>query len=73
MRGCLIRTKLDEFKQSVKDKNITVIGIGISTLPLIKYLVSLGANVTACDRHTREDLGEVAAELEGMGAVLTLG
>ncbi|MBR0088567.1 MAG: UDP-N-acetylmuramoyl-L-alanine--D-glutamate ligase, partial [Clostridia bacterium] len=66
-------TRLDEFKQNVKGKDITVIGIGISNLPLIKYLVLLGANVTACDRRTREDLGEVAAELEGMGAVLTLG
>ena len=39
--------KLDEFKYNVAGKNITVIGIGISNLPLIKYLVSLGANVTA--------------------------
>ena len=38
--------KLDEFKYNVAGKNITVIGIGISNLPLIKYLVSLGANVT---------------------------
>ena len=37
--------KLDEFKYNVAGKNITVIGIGISNLPLIKYLVSLGANV----------------------------
>ena len=66
-------TRLDEFKQNVKGKDITVIGIGISNLPLIKYLVLLGANVTACDRRSKEDLGEVAAELEGMGAVLTLG
>ena len=34
-------TKLDEFKESIKNKKITVIGIGISNLPLIKYLVSL--------------------------------
>ena len=42
--------KLDEFKYNVAGKNITVIGIGISNLPLIKYLVSLGANVTACEK-----------------------
>ena len=39
--------KLDEFKYNVAGKNITVIGIGISNLPLIKYLVSLG--VTRCE------------------------
>lgn len=46
--------KLDEFKYNVAGKNITVIGIGISNLPLIKYLVSLGANVTACDEEVQK-------------------
>ena len=51
-------TKLEGFKQNIKGKNITVIGIGISNLPLIKYLVKNGANVTACDKHDKEWLGE---------------
>lgn len=66
-------TKLDEFKDNVKGKNITVIGIGISNLPLIKYLTQLGANVTACDRRSREDLGDNAVELEALGVKLNLG
>ena len=53
--------KLDEFKYNVAGKNITVIGIGISNLPLIKYLVSLGANVTAY------------TELEKLGVKFNLG
>lgn len=57
-------TKLDEFKNEVRGKNITVIGIGISNLPLIKYLVNLEANVTACDRRTKDDLGENYKDLE---------
>ena len=65
--------KLDEFKYNVAGKNITVIGIGISNLPLIKYLVSLGANVTACDRRSVEDLGENYTELENLGVKFNLG
>ena len=64
--------KLDEFKYNVAGKNITVIGIGISNLPLIKYLVSLGANVTACDRRSAEDLGENYTELEKLGVKFNL-
>ncbi len=66
-------TKLDEFKNDVKGKNVTVIGIGISNLPLIKYLVQLGANVTACDRRTKEDLGDNCTELEALGIRFNLG
>ena len=65
--------KLDEFKYNVAGKNITVIGIGISNLPLIKYLVSLGANVTACDRRSAEDLGENYTEHEKLGVKFNLG
>lgn len=65
--------KSDEFKYNVAGKNITVIGIGISNLPLIKYLVSLGANVTACDRRSAEDLGENYTELEKLGVKFNLG
>ena len=65
--------KLDEFKYNVAGKNITVIGIGISNLPLIKYLVSLGANVTACDRRSAEDMGENYTELEKLGVKFNLG
>ena len=65
--------KLDEFKYNVAGKNINVIGIGISNLPLIKYLVSLGANVTACDRRSAEDLGENYTELEKLGVKFNLG
>ncbi|MGN0149805.1 MAG: UDP-N-acetylmuramoyl-L-alanine--D-glutamate ligase [Clostridia bacterium] len=67
-------TKLDEFKQTIKGKTVSVIGIGISNLPLIKYLVSLGAGeVHACDRRDREKLGDIADNLENIGVKLHLG
>ena len=66
-------TKLEEFKQNIKGKNVTVIGIGISNLPLIKYLVSIGANVTARDKNCREWLGEKYTECERLGVKCILG
>ena len=66
-------TKLEEFKQNIKGKNVTVIGIGISNLPLIKYLVSLGASVTACDKRGKEDLGSNYTDLADLGVKFNLG
>lgn len=66
-------TKLDDFKREVSGKKVTVIGIGISNLPLIKYLVSLNADVTACDKRTKEDLGETYTELDKLGVKFKIG
>lgn len=66
-------TKFEEFKNSVKGKSITVIGIGISNIPLIRLLAASGASVTACDRRTREALGETYNELENIGVKFSLG
>ena len=39
----IMNEKLVEFENRIKTKRVTVIGIGISNLPLIKYLRKLGA------------------------------
>lgn len=66
-------SKISEFKEKMRGSNITVLGIGISNLPLIKYLTELGAKVNARDKRTRDDMGEVCNELEEIGVTLTLG
>lgn len=50
-----------------------VVGLGISNLPLIDFLLSHGATVTARDRKSREELGEVADRLTEKGVTLRLG
>lgn len=65
--------KLEEWKQSLFHKKVCVVGIGISHLPLIDYLVSLGAEVTACDAKTAEQLGETGRILAEKGVRLQLG
>lgn len=44
-----INRKLEDWKRSIKGKKAAVIGVGISNRPLIKWLYSLGAEVTAFD------------------------
>ena len=64
---------LQNFHNEIKNKEITVIGIGISNRPLIRYLIEHGAKVTACDKKTKEQLGEIADELSALGVNLSLG
>lgn len=60
------------FKQ-IEGKRIAMCGIGISNTPLIMRFLSKGAIVYACDRRSREQLGELAFRLEEAGAILRLG
>ena len=64
---------LSEYVESIRDKSIAVIGIGVSNQPLIELLLRGGCRVTACDQRTREQMGELADRLEAMGAKLRLG
>ena len=45
----------DDFKEFINGKKAAVIGVGISNTPLIRWLVSLGCKVTACDKMTSDD------------------
>ncbi len=65
--------KLENFKDNIKGKNIDVLGIGISNIPLIKFLAENGAKVHACDKRESTDLGEVYDELLAMGVSFSLG
>lgn len=66
-------SKVEKFKEYIKNRNVTVIGIGISNLPLIKFLADAGAKVTACDMHDKEWLGENYNVCESLGVNLKLG
>lgn len=65
--------KLEQFKHGIKDKKVAVLGIGISNIPLIKYLVNLGVDVTAFDKNTSENLKDAYAELQGLPVKYSLG
>ena len=62
-----------KFFEQIKGKKIAMCGIGISNTPLIMNFLSKGAKVYACDRRSREMLGDIANKLEAAGAELRLG
>ena len=68
-----MREDFSKFKEFIKNKNVAVVGIGVSNVPLIRFLVSLGAKVSAFDKKNREALGEIGYEFEELGVQLMLG
>lgn len=62
-----------KFFDQIKGKKIAMCGIGVSNTPLILDFISKGAKVYACDRRSRELIGELADKLEAAGARLKLG
>lgn len=62
-----------EYKKSMENKRVCVIGIGVSNLPLIKLLVKWGARVTALDKRTETQLGEDYTDLAKLGVSFGLG
>ena len=62
-----------ERMRELRGKRCTVIGLGISNLPLVRFLRSHGVALTARDRKDRAALGDVADELRALGVPLILG
>ena len=65
----------EEYLTTLRGKQVAVIGIGVSNIPLIKLLLRKGIAVTACDKCQREayDNQPLLRELERMGAKLRMG
>lgn len=66
-----MNSKLESFKDLVKDKRVAVLGVGISNKPLITMLLSYGAIVTACDK--REEISDEIMNLMAQGVRFNLG
>ncbi|MBQ3259303.1 MAG: UDP-N-acetylmuramoyl-L-alanine--D-glutamate ligase, partial [Clostridia bacterium] len=65
--------RYQNFYSSVCGKTVAVCGIGKNNPPVVLQLLQHGAKVIACDKRSREELGETAALLEKAGATLVLG
>ena len=68
-----MKKDFNEFKSFIKNKKVGVVGIGVSNIPLIKFLVKLGAEVTAFDKKNEEDLGDIVPEFKEQGVKFELG
>lgn len=65
--------KIADFYKQIKGRKIAFCGVGRSNLPLIYKFKDLDADVYACDRRTRDQLGKTGDELEAAGIGLILG
>ena len=64
---------LNEYAEYIKGKTVSVIGLGVSNMPLIRLLHRLGADIVARDKKTAEQLGGAYAELTALGVRTALG
>ena len=65
----------ESYLATLRGKQVAVIGIGVSNIPLIKLFLKKGIAVTACDKCEREayDNQPLLLELEALGATLHMG
>jgi UDP-N-acetylmuramoylalanine--D-glutamate ligase len=68
-----MKKDFNDFKKYIKDKNTAVVGIGVSNIPLIRFLLELGAKVSAFDKKSEEELGDIGREFKERGVKLILG
>ena len=64
---------LQNYLADLKGKQVTVIGIGVSNRPLLRLLAGAGAVVTARDKKTEDQLGDIVPQLKEWGVRLVLG
>jgi UDP-N-acetylmuramoylalanine--D-glutamate ligase len=60
-------------RESLVQKRVTVLGLGIEGVDLVRYLASHGADVTVSDAKTTEQLSGRIRELEGLPVRFSLG
>ncbi len=65
--------KISDFRNTVRGKTASVLGLGISNIPLSYFLLSCGVKVTVRDKKSRSELGEEADRLEALGVRFVLG
>ena len=66
-------TRLDSYFETLRGKQILVLGVGVSNRPLVRLLLQHGLPVTCCDKTPREKLDAEVLDLERSGAKLHLG
>ena len=57
-----MKRDFNDFKTYIKGKKVGVVGIGVSNIPLIRFLDQLGAEVSAFDQRTIENLSKEVLE-----------
>lgn len=64
---------ITDWKNTIKNKKIAVVGIGVSNIPLIRLLTENGAKVWAYDKRDAQQMGAVYEEMTALGVTMVLG
>ncbi|MDD6033113.1 MAG: Mur ligase family protein, partial [Oscillospiraceae bacterium] len=64
---------MKEYFDTLREKRVVVIGMGVSNLPLIEKMLDAGLRVTACDKREREAFDGLIEKLEDRGLTVCLG
>ncbi|MFP4248659.1 MAG: UDP-N-acetylmuramoyl-L-alanine--D-glutamate ligase [Armatimonadota bacterium] len=65
--------EIEDYRRSLRDRSVVVIGAGRSGMASIRLLVETGARVCLADSKSREEMGEAAQEAEGLGVAVASG
>lgn len=66
--------KLEAFTSYIQNKKVAIIGMGVSNIPLLDYMHTLGASVTIFDKREEEALDAVAiTKINDYGFAYSLG
>ena len=66
-------SKFENYFNSLRNKKIAVLGLGVSNRPLVRLLLEFGCDVVGCDRTPREKLDAEVLEMEKLGCKLHVG
>ena len=64
---------LHQFKEFIRNKNIAVVGLGRSNLPLIQFLLKYSTSITGFDKATEDKLSDILPSLSQKGVKFSLG
>lgn len=65
---------VSKYINSLKNKKVAFVGMGVANVPCAKWLASKGIEVYACDKRDKEYIGkDICSELESLGVNFSLG
>ncbi|MDE6155530.1 MAG: UDP-N-acetylmuramoyl-L-alanine--D-glutamate ligase, partial [Eubacterium sp.] len=69
-----MNNKAKKYFDSLKNKKVAFVGMGVANIPCAEFLAKLGIQVYACDKRDREYIGaDICDRLEALGVTFSLG
>lgn len=66
-------SRVQQFMDSLRGKRVTFCGVGVSNTPVAELFAQKGAQITICDKRSKEQLGALGERLARAGAQFCTG